>query len=231
MDVAETIKAAVDGLVASGTVQAMLEERVEKMVAEVLTEALGRYSNFAKALKGALEKSIQIDDCVRLPSYNAAIISVIERQIARAHQGAIERQVATRVAELLQTPPERILLSELIDTYRKHVAEERKYGCVCHGDRHAVTVLVAPREYGMHTVAFAPDPDTAANDCDFAIEVNSAGTVYSLRTRDGRRGESAFAGSVRGFQRYLFALAANRVRLELDCAPENVDLTYQLAED
>lgn len=229
MDVRAAVIEALDKLVTSGAIEQAIEKQLAETMASVVKSELASYSDFGKRLSEAVKQSLALHDRLDLPSYNHAILRIIERQVERGMQASIEREVAARMKELLTPAPESIKLSELVEQYIEHLNEQARGGCVCYGDGR-ITCLLEDSDYGFRRLTLAKEAGKRRNDGDIQIGITKEGRIYHLHFRDRDVEKEMFAGPFHGFERSIFQMRAAGTRIEIDAHPEELSLELEHAD-
>jgi len=229
--------AAVAKLIASGKIEKAIEDAVAETVTASVKEALRSYGEFGKQVGKAVEKALALHDDIELPSYNHAIIKIIEAQVEHGTRQSIEREVAGRMKELLTPAPESIKLSKLLEQYVEHLRDESDSGCTCYGDEVAYAEFRDRDTSGFKTLVLAKDrtkPTTSygkrPGQIDIGLYFNRKGEetaeIYNLSFDNSDIEKQMFVGNIRGFERSIFQMRAAKTRIEIDCGPSDCDLYY-----
>ena len=222
--------AAIDELIAGGMVQKTIAKTLEKTVASIVEKELSSYSDFGKQLTAAVKKSLAIGDQIDLPTYNDTILKIVARQVESQTNGLIQSQVAERMKDLLQPPPESITLSELVEQFIEHVKEKQHAGCVCYGEVQQITCIVDREDDRSFTYVHLDDEANIEKyHCDISIGIHQD-RVFSLRFREGDVEKQLFAGPFYGFERSLFQMKAAGTKIVLDARESEIETAYELAE-
>jgi hypothetical protein len=210
-------------IVNDGTVEKMVRVGVEKLVQESIASSL-RYGPLAQSLKDQVEASLKVAS-LDLPSYGETIGQIIRKMVEAATADSIQRGIGEKITELLQTPPESIKVSELIEQFRKMVEDSHDEGCHC-GEIKPIGVKF-DGDYGFkHLYLSEEEHDHKKNkyDSDIQIDCDKDGKIYNLRIRDGNVRNMLFVGrGVYNFERFLVQCYASGTKIIFDCDPMDCD--------
>lgn len=227
MDLRQVLIEGVDRLIASGEVEKKIEATLAKVMNEVIDHELRSYSDFGKQLTEMVKKSFALNGEIDLPSYNHTILAIIRKQVEHSTTTTIQTQVAERMKELLQTPPESITLTDLVAKYIEHVKEHKLAGCVCYGEAsHSITCELEESDYGFRYVHLDDEANQPKNRCEIVVGISKEGEVFNLRFNNADVEKQMFVGSMYGFERMLFQMKAAKSKLIIDAEPYFLNLSY-----
>jgi hypothetical protein len=237
MDFRKAVVEALDRMVASEAVEKAIERALTKTVNEIVDQELRSYSEFGKQLTEVVKKSLALNGELDLPSYNAQILQIVQRQVEAYTRETIQKQVAENLQKILEPPPETITLSKLVETYREYLKDSIDAGCVCYGDAHEITVLVEQSDIRGFTHVYLDDePNQTKHKCaiHFGVYFGSkpqeeglkAGEVYHLAFQNQDVERLMFAGPFHGFERMLFQMKAAKSKVIFDCDVDDLEKSY-----
>lgn len=235
MDLQTALNTAVANLVASGQVEKLIEKKIAETVEKVIDDSLRSYSPFGEKLKKIVAQAFSIEGReIDLPSYNDMIIKIIRANVQKLSEDTIQRQVADRMEELLEPAPKTIKLSALVERFVSQLRDERDAGCVCHGDEEACVKLESSsmglssdREF-KYLKFWEKQPDRGGltrEQPKIAIGLYK-GEVFSLKFAGSDVEKMMFVGPLFNFERFVFQMKVARTIVEIDCDPEDCDLSY-----
>lgn len=200
-----------------------VEETFKRQIQEQIG---GHHSEFRKQLDEGILKALKINGSIDVPSYNDAILKVIERQVRGATEQAIERQVASRIKSLLQPVPEKIKLSELLEQYRRHLRDKAMGGCTCSTEgRFGVTIEY--RDGWVYLTVWEDIADKRSNRTPSFRMAIYRSKSYSLSIDGhGDAKRAMFVGPLYEFEKMLFQIHAAQTEIELDIVEGDVDTHY-----
>lgn len=225
MDLLKTVAASFDRLVASGAIEQVIDKQVQETVARAVKDALCSHGEFGKDLEKAVKEALRLHGKLDLPSYNDALLKIVQAQVETATNNQIQREVAARLKELLEPAPEKITLSGLVESYIERLKEELSAGCVCYGGERITFLLTDNETRGFKTIYLDKSGKTPGDRCDIQIGLHGLPEslwhkIYYLRFCDQQVETKMFAGPFYGFERHLFQMRAAGTLLEIDCRPE-----------
>ncbi|GAA0394644.1 hypothetical protein GCM10009093_21520 [Brevundimonas terrae] len=174
-DTFDIINKAVAEVMTPEFVKDKVATRVEKLVTEVIDDALRSYSDIGEIIKAAVEASLKVND-LNLPSYGALVTGMIEKQV-KDHAGAlINARLADDIRELLNIAPAEIKLSEIArNMIKARYGYTDDYGEV-------ITVIVRHTEYDSAWLYLDEEEHLSESDkynCRHQILLNKDGTISS----------------------------------------------------
>lgn len=226
MDLAKSIHAAVDKIVASGKIEEAIEALIEKCLVTVLSDQLRSYSDFGKHVEEAVKQSLDFDpEKLDLPSYNEQILKIVRSKIQHMTRASIEKQVAEQLEQLLEPAPETITLSKLVESFIEYVKERRRYDCVCHDSDEISFHFSDDHEFRYLRLDESPGKD--AYQCKISMGIYK-GKIFSLKLGGVDCDGDLFSGPFYRFERLLFQCKAAKTEIVFDCEPEEIDVAYML---
>ncbi|MBR9800284.1 hypothetical protein GYB59_00660 [bacterium] len=241
MNLEETVSNCVQELSDSGQLEEWVKEKVSETLKYTIKDLFGSYGKFHEYIEKQMAESMSLPEQLDLPEYNAMVVEMIRQQMESATRSIAHQQVAERIANILDAPPKEILLSELVESFRKRVAEEGDCSCR-YGNEDKIDVefkqsdgfssdfyhLNLRKSAGdsehMHIGIHCPKREQKGDD------YHPRGTVYLLRLSGVESEAKLFSGEIYGFEKYLFQLKAFKTVIVLDCNPE-VDCELSTAPD
>jgi len=229
MDFRNETVAALDALIGSGKIQQMIAEQLEKTVRGVIQSELRDYSDFAKQLGEAVKASLALNGDLDLPSYNETILAIVRKQVEHCTADTIQRQVAERMKELLEPPPESITLSGLVEAFIEQVKDKHNSGCVCYGEEE-ISFEVNRCNGFFRYIYLDETAGKTRHQCAIQIGVHND-EVFSLRLPGGDTRNQLFAGPFYGFEKMLFQMKAAGSKIVFDVDPSEIETSYITGED
>lgn len=229
MDLNELIVGTVDNVIASGVIEKTIAAQIEKTVLETIVAAMGKYTDFGKALEKAVAGALKLHGEIDLPSYNDAILKIVARQVETRTNAVIEKQVAERMRELLTPAPESIKLSELVAAFIERVKDRQKSGCVCYGEQGQITLHVKDDGHNFTYVEIDEEKDKPAYKCQIRFGVHKS-EIFSLCFGNMDTEKQLFVGPLYNFERQIFQMKAAKTKVILDHNERDIETTYELTE-
>jgi hypothetical protein len=110
-------------LVESGDVEKMIDEKLRKMVSDLLDQQLRSYSDFGERIDKLVAEALAIGD-FSLPQYGERICVMIQQIVESNVQESFQRSMADRLQQLLIDAPKEVKLSKLCEDFQ---AQARHY--------------------------------------------------------------------------------------------------------
>lgn len=232
----QAVSNAFANVVAAGTIEKVIEEKLTSTITSIISEELRSYSDFGKALGEQVKAAMQVDfSNLGLPGYNDLILKIIRAQVEHQTSQSIAAHVEEQMKELLAPAPAEIKLSELIEEFIKE--EDDRFGCSCDKPDQITLIIHDGTDGGRysslknyHHIYFDKEPGKDKYECDFQIDINE-GRVYSVRLDKRDPNKSIFIGPIYGFARRIYQLYAANTRLILDGDADSINTYYPGYDD
>jgi hypothetical protein len=223
MDFRKAVIDSLDRVIASGKIEEMIEAKITKTIESILDDALRGYGDFGKAISEQVKASLKIDDRLGLPAYNDLILKIVQRQIDGQIGNAMQKQVADQLAELLQTPPAEIKLSELAKQFGEFANESYERD---ESERFTFGMEESGSCKGYFYIWLDAKDRKNQYDANYRLGVDGKGKVYSLTVHGENDSKRLFVGPMHGFERLLFQLKVAGTTIICDCEPSDIDTYY-----
>jgi hypothetical protein len=223
MDLRTEVIAALDRVIASGSIEKAIEDAVGKTVKSIMEDQLRSYSDIGKLIEASVKKSLAMNGELDLPSYNDTLLKIIRKQVQSYTEDTIQRQVAKNLEELLAPPPESIKLSDLVEQYRKHLTNQLDEGDGYSGE---FTFLMDHGDRGYTHIELSDDPKVKRYNGDIRLGVDREGKIYTLSFGKREVEKDLFAGPFYQFEKSLFQMKAAGTKLILDVESSEIDTSY-----
>lgn len=241
MDLQQAALAAVERVFSSDAITQAIEKSIAKTVEDAIKDQLGAYSDFGKELKKKVGEALKLHGDIDLPSYNDSLLKIVRQSVEGRVNATIQQQVTEQLEGLLETAPESIKFSALVEEF-KEWAKDQARSCSCDGEGE-VSVLLDESETvtGYRSIFFDAERDqrdyltkTKRRDKwahSIILNTDKEGRVYGLRLSGEDVTKTIFVGPLYGFERRLFQLFSAKTRIEFDARPEELDLSLSSYED
>jgi hypothetical protein len=201
-------------------VNAVLDERLNDLVTKsvndcierLLKDMFGSYGYFEKQLKEVIQAGISLNvENVKLEGYSHRVIKIVEDEISKYLDSNLASVVANRIKDTCSLlDKDSYKLSEIVREFAKSFDVDRN-------DSVFPTIDVERSNYGVTYLNFDQRSGKSTYDCEYQIAIDDKGKVWSYRIR-GYGGinlgaDRALHGS---FEKFIFALYANSVVIEID---------------
>lgn len=224
-DLARIIRDSVTETMTAEAIREKVDDRINKLVDEVLTDELRSYNDTGKLIKEKVRESLKVHD-LDLPTYGQMITSMLRKQIEDTVSPIIAGKLAEDMEELLKLAPKKIKLSEIVKTMLEESSayQDGEFG-------ELVTCIVEPNDFGSTRVYLDGEesrPDVDKYLCTARVLIGEDGVLSSATYRDrdlsGKKGAGFSSGSAYGLGQRLQAYYACGTIIEID--EENVS-TYR----
>lgn len=224
----DAIGIAVEKVLASGLVEKTLEESIGKCVESSLKGMTCQYSEFGKALQQQLAAALNCGTDLGLPSHGHTLLQIVQRQVNETLNGHLYANVQKTLADLLETPPATIKLTELVERFIEDNADSP-----CRDGSDRITLLVDHSDVvdGYRSVCLDPRKGQQKYGCAIRLSTNREGQVYSLQINGAKIEEKLFVGNLRHFEKFLFQLFVCKVPIEFDDDADDIGTSYPDASD
>jgi len=223
------ILASFQRLEADGTLAQLVDKQLQDTMKRVVSDAMGGYSDFGKALEKRLKEQAQVNfEALNLPTYTALMSQLIERAYQQSAIDAGMEAVAKQVQEIFGTDKSKtVKLSAIVKEMRnEHRGEE--------WEDHKMTLHLEERD----TIAFIYlDPEEGArnHECSYHITAwrdreTKAWKIQGVEVKGGRNktdGTTLRLGSCRrSLETVLVSNFMKGAELEIDCDEDCQDLYF-----
>lgn len=213
-------------VVAAGTIEKAIEEKLSKTITSIIDDELRSYSDFGKSLHEHVKASLAVDfGNLGLPGYNDLILKVVRRQVDAQVNAVIASQVEQQMTELLQPAPAQITLSQLVGEFIKDRSDD--HGCSCDApDQITLIVEGGDSVAGYHHIYLDEEDGKSKYSCAIQIATNKEGEVYSLKIDDRDPKKTLFVGPLYNFERRVFQMYAAGTKLLVDGNEDSINTYY-----
>lgn len=178
-----------------GTIEAIVQKKVEAMVKDTLDDTLRSYSDYTKAIKEKLNASLIADlDKIDFPQYSNLIGNAVILRLGSVLNETAKETIFKKVDEILDLPPKEINLSELIEKYKEQIIEEKKEDCSCDYDpyeSHELSLIIERDGAFTHIYLHSEKVKKARYSWDSTNEISK----YSYDIRFGLHNGKVFTVS------------------------------------
>ncbi|MCL1124121.1 hypothetical protein [Shewanella surugensis] len=114
----------IGNMVEDGTIEQLIENKLESLLAETVNDAMKSYSSFGKALKESIEKSIGTSlNRVSFPEYNHFVSQLVVEKYSEVLSKEAASNIDALLKEELKPVPDAIDVQVLIDETKKYWEE------------------------------------------------------------------------------------------------------------
>jgi hypothetical protein len=207
------IVAAFNKMAETGAIQTIIENKIEKTVADILDGILKSYSDFGKNLATHIQQSLNVDlSQLGLVGYNDIVLKIIKAKLDDSINIIGKNRLEKELSELLVNPPAEIKLSQLV-TDMKESYQDRGYSqCTCIVEDSAYSSTICQAYLRIYLDAKEKDK----NSCEYRLGVTDKGEVYSFNISGRDPAKTIFVGPSYGFDRALFQMYTAKTKLIVD---------------
>ncbi|MRW82950.1 hypothetical protein GJ698_02445 [Pseudoduganella sp. FT26W] len=212
----DAVAAAFDNIVASGAIEAALQEQVGKAITSAIKDQIGGYnSDFTKKINERVKALIDVNlDEIDLPCYRQLVADIIKKRVGAVMTSQFTEQLDKDIAELLEPAPAEITLHALLEEFIKHNLDyyrrDELRGCdfTFKIERHPSSATGA--EYV--DVYIDAEPGKYAGH-DVHLRIKGAGEVWGLSLSGRDLKDKIFVGPLFAFEKRLFQMYTAKTRL------------------
>ncbi len=214
----DAVAAAFDNIVASGAIEAALQEQVGKAITSAIKDQINGYnSEFSKKITERVKALVDVDlDAIDLPSYRQLIADVIVKRVGAVMSTEFTEKLDKDIAALLEPAPAEITLEVLLadfvevkmDAY--NADELRGNEFTLHIERDT-NPLLASSKY-VH-VYISEDPRTTKYSCDIQLDLRGDGEIWGIKIGGKAIKDQLFVGPLFSFEKRLFQMYTSKTRL------------------
>lgn len=210
-------------IVASGKIEKMISDALEKSISGIVTDCLREYSDFGKTVKENVVKALGLGNMeLDFPSYNQLIcnhiIEIVNKQIITTSKTQIEKNLKKFFKPLEKSEYK---ISEIVEEFKKSVFDESD------GVRE-ITFIEEKSNYGYTHFFIDKDSDKEKYKCDIQIDIDEEGIIYNSKI-DGTDAERIKLKPLYGFDSFVFQLYSAKIKIINDI--NYVDTIYSPHED
>lgn len=211
-------QAAVDYL-SSEAGQKRIRDKVVETVNSAIDETLRYSSPLRKQIDEAVSNALRLSDPLEIPSYSHMVVTYVAEQVRACTEGSIQKQVAARLKDILEPIPDEVKLSDLIEKFREQVRDKHspEWG--------EFTCRIKDSDYGFWYLELDEDAGKREYQCEIRMGFTREGKLYDLRFGNQDVKAEMFHGDVRGFERLVFGMHAQRSKVVRDIEESDVDTT------
>src|SRR5690606_9030266 len=121
MNIQEQVQSALNNIVASGTIEEIISNKVEKTIEDILNDSLRSYSDFGKKLEEVIKQSLQIDlSKISTLGYQQIVVDIVKQKLQEATLNHISEPIEKAINEVIAPFEKRTYkLSEIIEKYKE----------------------------------------------------------------------------------------------------------------
>jgi hypothetical protein len=214
MDIQVVVQDQLNKIITEGKLEAIVKEKVEKTVDDIVGDLVRSYSDFGKGLKEEISKAFKVDFCkISSVDYNHIVVSIVKEQLDKKLLESVKEPIANEIQEYLgPLEKKEWKLSEIIEKFKREEIEDKSDG----GE---ITLHVEKSNYGSTHISFDKDEDKRSHDCEYEMSIETkTGKPYRFGVGQYRKHLGNLrAESLHGaFAKFFFRLYAQQVTIIID---------------
>lgn len=225
----DAVKVAFDNIVASGAIEAAIEEQIGKAVTSAIKDQIGGYnSDFSKKINERVKALIDVNlDEIDLPSYRQLIADIIKKRVGAVMTTEFTEKLDKDISELLQPAPAEITLENLLEEF-KDSKKDAHNAYELSGNRFTLIIERNERLDGYMDVYLDEEPHKEKYSCDIHLRIKDAGEVWGLKLNGDDLKSKIFVGPMFNFEKRLFQMytAKTRLIIEADADADDFDTEF-----
>lgn len=243
-DFSAAVNTAMQDMINNGKIEEIIKAKLEKTVESAIDDALRSYSDFGKQLSKHIQDSLKVDVTnVNLQEYGKTVLGLVEGLVNKHIQHATQGKLLEQLNDLFESPPAKVTLQELIDSYKGEEEDE------AHSDGHECCgLMIEKSDYDYLYIGFNPCRNKAkygsysssseriakVNDCELQLHMKKpekSSELYELKwiSFGGHRGETTkqfLPTMLHGMARRLYQMYCSGTLVDIDSLNED---DYELA--
>lgn len=212
IDLEQLVQNALKEMAANGKIVEIIDKHTERLVNDVVSSVLARYSEFGKALSTTLTESLKIDvGNIGLAEYNQTVLTIIRRKLEHTLEEVGRKQLEEDLTEMLShSVPAKITLEKFIDDFKEWAREDLGIEDYDDGD---VTAFFDEKGHGSRWLYLDRRAGIERYRCDFAILLRDDGSMATVMFHGKDSERILFLGRLRGFERDIFNMYVAKTRI------------------
>lgn len=225
----DAVTVAFDNIVASGAIEAAIQEQIGKAVTGAIKDQISGYnSDFSKKINERVKALIDVNlDEIDLPSYRQLIADIIKKRVGAVMTTEFTEKLDKDIGELLQPAPAEITLENLLEEFKaskKNVHNAYELS----GNRLTLIIERSERLDGYVDVYLDEEPRKEKYLCDIHFRIKDAGEVWGLKLNGDDLKNKIFVGPMFNFEKRLFQMYTAKTRLSIpdDATSDDFDTEF-----
>ncbi len=236
-DLEKAVNESISQLIADGTVENIITEKLKKTVDSIVNDCLSSYSDFGKALKEKITKEMKVNlDNVSFSEYNKTILNLVEGIMNKHTTEQVESNLRKQMIKLFGEPPEEIKFSKLVEMY----VEESRDGSDREDDER-IALLIEQKDKWI-TVSMNPKTThgykkeyiNSWHNCDLVINLSNfdeekkTAKLSWTYDQSGLKPHQFMPTCLHGTSRLLYQMycAGSTIIFDEGLDPDNYDIYY-----
>lgn len=205
----EAISRAVAAQIKPEAIEAVINDRVSKLIQEAVEQSLRSYSDTGKLIREKVEESLRVDR-LDLPSYGMTVAAILKTQIEAKVADLVAGQLSQDMDELLKLAPKEVKLSEIAFAMLEEHPDN---------DKDLITVIVEDSGYSSKWIYLDERRPISRKDkyqCRHQLGINEDGSIFSARIDGSDPKNGTLVGRAYGLTQMLRAYVACGTKIIID---------------
>lgn len=228
IDLEKQIADAVAAAIAPERIGELIQKNVSAVVDDAVKSAFSYSSPFRKLAEASIAQLMPHE--LRLgeqANWNHFITQAITERVTAFNDQRLKEAIAPVLDKLLETPPESILLSELV---RMLVKQWRERGDS--GGAHSLKVEESNTSDGYKEISISKGRLLSTYSADVRLRVDRDNRVWAINLNGDDLAKQKFAGPYFNVEQKLFQLYACKTKIEIDVRDiDDIDLEFDENDD
>lgn len=206
-----------------GILQKVIDDKVTQTVKsavdEIVRDVFGCGSDFRKNLESAVNNALKVDfSTLGIAEYNHTVLNIVQEQLNNITDEKIRSNINERLTMILDTPPEKITLTELVQEFKKRMLN--RYN---NDGQEEITFIFdnSPSPLTFKYIYLDSKSGTSQYNCQYRLIIKKIDNsnlfeVWSAEIGEREVDNGIFIGKLHSFDRLLFQLHTGNTKLELD---------------
>jgi hypothetical protein len=212
-------------IVLSGVIEQSIEKKLTETINSSIESELREYSDFGKAIKEQVKKSLQVDlSAMNLPSYGDMVLNIVRKTVKAATDASIAKHVEETLSQIFEAPPDEITVSKIVADFIEYSRNDG--GCDC-DVQEKISLHIENSRYGVRWVSMDKDANKSEYQCAYRFGVdNKDGKIIGLRIDEKEVENRLFVGKFYSFERNLFQMYTCGTKVVIDAEAYDIDTSY-----
>jgi hypothetical protein len=210
MDIKQAVNEQFNKLIEEGKLESIIQQKLEKLIDELLADSLRSYSDFGKKLSAKLKEALNVDfSRLNLVDYNHVVLSVVKESLDNRFEDSIKKPIADQISDYFgKLEKKEWKLSEIIDEFKK----ETEF----YDDEDEITLVVDKTRYYSTHIYIDKEGHKKKYDCEYQLSLNTkTGVPYSFQAGkyNPHKGDLRSSSLHGAFEKFLFRLYAQQATI------------------
>lgn len=203
----------------------LLEAQAEKTIEKIISDALGSWGFLTKQIEAQFKENLKVD-IGNLAEYNDLISHAISDEVGKYLGKQVGVELTEKAMKHIKKGNEytEISLQEILDKLKEAIGEDYHRFDLAENherrDEFELSLHIEESEYGSKWISIDSNEGKSRYECQFRFAVSDDdGHAF------GYTSEQKYLRDHAGFERFMYALCMNKVRVTMDSYdPDDYDL-------